>query len=56
MLIDPYDIVLMCAISRCAGVTKGTTVQANLTGDALERAREELAGWTGETDSEAEEA
>jgi len=36
-------------------VTQATTIQPNLAGDALEQACEELDGWTGETDSEAEE-
>jgi len=40
--------------SRCAGVIQGMVIQRNLAGEALDRARDELAGRTGETDSEEE--
>ncbi|PPQ66679.1 hypothetical protein CVT24_008832 [Panaeolus cyanescens] len=40
---------------RDAGVNVETTVQPTLVGDSLDRVRNELAGRTGETDSEAEE-
>ena len=41
--------------SRNAGVTEASSAQPTLVGNALERARDELEGRTGETDSEAEE-
>jgi hypothetical protein len=42
-------------VSRCAGVAQDVAVQPNLARNTLERACEELAGWTGETDSEADD-
>ena len=51
-----YALVLMIPLFSCnAGVVDTTIAKQTLVGNRLERAKQDMEGRTGETDSEAEE-